>query len=300
MNCELRIVNFGLHNRCFAILCLLFIFAFSSCKYFSENNEEKPLARVHDQYLYPTELKEILPENISPEDSAQLANNYIRNWVKQRLLLKKAELNLADEKKDVEKQLEDYRNSLILYLYEEELVKQRLDTTVSQNEIATYYEDNKQNFELKENIVRILYVKLDKQNKSVNKIKKWLNDDDDDSRNKLSEYCSTQALRFQLDKNRWFTPEELAAETKIEQNKIEQMARYNNLYELYENDGYFIIKTLEYQLKDAISPLSFEKKNIRNIIMNKRKLKLIEQLETDVYNEGVAKNNFEIYGSENN
>lgn len=287
----------SLRNRAFIVQFSLAVFTLSSCKYFKKEKDDTVVARVYDKYLYANDLKEMLPDGLSKEDSTHLANNYINNWVKQGLLIKKAELNLPEEKKGVEQKLEDYRNSLILYLYQEELIKQRLNTMISEDEVIAYYEENKQNFELKENIVRVLYVKLDKQNKSVNKIKKWMNEGDTESKNRLAEYCSTQALRFQLDDTRWFTPEELAKETGIAQNKIEQMSRYSNVYELDQNDGYFIIKTLEYQLKNDISPLSFEEENIRNIILNKRKLKLIEDLEKDVMKEGVAKNNFEIYNA---
>ncbi len=290
MNCETR---FSFHHHLLLLGCLVFLFP--SCKYFRKESDEKPLARVYDQYLYVEQLNGGIPSGISAEDSSQLAANFINNWVKQQLLIKKAELNLPEEKKDVQLQLEQYRNSLILYLYQEELVKQRLDTVVKQNELLSYYEENKQNFALKENILRTVYVKLDKQNKSVNKIRKWLKDEDADSKSKLKEYCSTQALKFSLDELKWFNPSELAEETGIDQNKIEQMARYPKIYEMDENDGYYIVKTLEYQLKDDISPLEFEVKNIRNIILNKRKMQLIEQLEKDVMKEGAIKNNFEIY-----
>ncbi|MCG3166949.1 MAG: hypothetical protein POELPBGB_02732 [Bacteroidia bacterium] len=297
MNCETR---FSLHHHLFFTACLPLLFLASSCTYFKKQSDENPVARVYDQYLYAEELRSVIPSGASKEDSMQLAATYINNWIKQHLLVRKAELNLPEEKKDVQKQLDDYRNSLILFLYQEELVKQRLDTTVRQTEIETYYEANKQNFALKENIVRAVYVKLDKQNKAVNKIRKWLNDADADSKNKLNEYCSTQALQFSLDEYKWFKPEELAKETGIAQNRIEQMARNTTVYELEENDGYFIVKILEYQLKDDISPLSFEQNTIRNIILNKRKLQLIEQLEKDVMNEGATKKNFEIYTPKKN
>lgn len=290
MNCK---TMFSFHRH-LLFVCFSF-FLFSSCKYFRKESDEKSLARVYDQYLYASELKSIIPPDISVADSIQLATNYINNWVKQQLLIKKAELNLSEEKKNVQLQLDQYRNSLILYLYQEELVKQRLDTVIKQNELLAYYEENKQNFALKENILRVVYVKLDKQNKSVNKIRKWMKDEDEDSKNKLAEYCSTQAIRFSIDEHKWYKPDELAEETEIDQNKIEQMARYPNIYEIDGNDGYYIVKTLEYQLKDDISPLEFEAKNIRNIILNKRKMQLIEQLEKDVMTEGAAKNNFEIY-----
>lgn len=297
MKCETR---FSFHHHLLFTACLPLLFLVSSCNYFTEQRNENAIARVYDQYLYADELKTVIPSNTNKEDSAQLAANYINNWIKQRLLIRKAELNLPEEKKDVQKQLDDYRNSLILFLYQQELVNQRMDTTVTQTEIEHYYEANKQNFALKENIMRAVYVKLDKHNKAVNKIKKWLNDEDADSKNKLIDYCSTQALEFSLDEYKWYKPEEFAKQTGIEQNKIEQMARNATTYELEQNDGYFIIKTLEYQLKDDISPLSFEQHNIRNILLNKRKLQLIEQLEKDVMSEGATKKNFEIYTPKKN
>lgn len=285
------------HYSLFIVQFLVLMIFFASCNYFKAKDSDTRIARVDDNYLYEKDLADIFPQNISAEDSTKLAENYIRNWVTQQLLLKKAELNLPDEKKDVQKQLDDYRNSLILYLYQEELVKQRLDTAIKKSEIEKYYEENKQNFELKENILRAVYVKLDRQNKSVTKIRKWIkdSDSDSDSKNKLIDYCSTQAIQFSIDERKWKTPEQLAQETGIELRKIEQMARYPNMYELDENNGYYIIKTLEYQLKDDISPLEFEELTIRNILLNKRKLQLIEQLEKDIYNEAAAKNNFEIY-----
>lgn len=280
------------HSMFFVLFSVFFFF---SCNYFKKTEEEKKIARVFNEYLYESQLRKAIPFDVSAEDSARLAETYINNWIKQRLILSKAELNLTEEKKNVEKQLEDYRISLLIYLYQDELVKQRLDTNIRQSDMEKYYEENKQNFELKENILRAVYVKLDRQNKSVNKIRKWLNDGDTESKKRLKEYCGTQALRYSLDEQQWQTPEELAKETGIEQRNIENMARYPNTYELYENDGYYIIKTIEYKLKNEISPLSFNERKIRNIILNKRKLQLMEKMEKDVITEAAAKNNFEIY-----
>ena len=137
------LTNYNRSNR------ILFVFALSmlitSCRYFSSKNDNRELARVHDHYLYKADIEGVIPKNTNSEDSLQMATNFIANWVKQQLILKKAELNLGPEKKNVEKQLEEYKSSLIIYLYEEELVKQKLDTNVSESEIEKYYEENKNN-----------------------------------------------------------------------------------------------------------------------------------------------------------
>ena len=91
------------------------------------------MARVFDKYLYKADVAGVIPNGSSKQDSITLAKNYIQNWIKQQVILHKAETNLDEEKKDVEKKLEEYRNSLITYIYEKELIRQKLDTVVSDN-----------------------------------------------------------------------------------------------------------------------------------------------------------------------
>src|SRR5258706_606794 len=125
-----------------SVFVLLVIVAlFSSCKLFRKKggNQKDAVARVYDKYLYLDDLAGIVPANASKQDSLAVTKNYINNWIHQRVVLHKAESNLDDEKKDVDRQLQEYRNSLIRYAYESELVRQRLDTNVSDKEIETFY-----------------------------------------------------------------------------------------------------------------------------------------------------------------
>ena len=120
--------------------------------------KEKPLLRVFDNYLYPSDIKGLVSGNVSAEDSIAIIDNYINQWILQMVVLDKAENNIN---KRFEKELQDYKNSLITYEYEQSIVKQLLDTNVGDNEIQQYYERNKENFTLKNNIVRMVYVKIE-------------------------------------------------------------------------------------------------------------------------------------------
>ena len=109
---------------------LLIIFLALSCTKLETRNKEKSLARVMEKNLYPSDIRDIFPRNVSPEDSLLIQQNYVDEWVKKQLILQKAELNLTEEQKDVRQQIEEYRSSLLIYKYEQNLILQKLDTLI--------------------------------------------------------------------------------------------------------------------------------------------------------------------------
>ena len=131
-------------KKYFTILIIVLPLFFQQCNYFKSDKKEKPLARVYDEYLYSSDLKSLFPKKTSKADSIAFLNNYINSWVHNRLELKTAEKNLTANQKDFEKQLTEYRNSLIIYTYESELIRQKLSENITDDAITNYY--NKNNF----------------------------------------------------------------------------------------------------------------------------------------------------------
>src|SRR5688572_8763350 len=155
----------------------------------TEVNKGKLLARVYTYQLYEADLRSVIPSGLSPEDSIRRAQNYISAWTKEMLLVHKAEANLSAKQKDVEKQLRDYRNSLIIYNYEKELVHQKLDTVVTDAEIEAYYLNHPNDFELRDNIVKVVYVKVDKKSPNQNKLPNLIKSAKPQDRKDLEIYC---------------------------------------------------------------------------------------------------------------
>lgn len=277
-------------------LLVLIIAGFSACKSSGDEHEHgKTLARVFDSRLYEDDIADIVPTGVKGNDSVLLVTNYINNWIRQELLLHKAELNLDDEQKNVEQQLEDYRNSLVIYLYEKEFVRQRLDTIVDDDEIEEYYEENKGNFELRDNIVKVLYVKLDNKTKKTDKLKKWLMSTDTDDRKKLEDYCIHNAEKYFFDDDNWILFDEMMKEVPIKTYNKELFLKNNRYIEVKDSLYTYMVNIKDFQVKETTSPLSFERENIKNIIINTRKLELVKEMEEDIYHEAINKNYFEIY-----
>lgn len=281
-----------------ATIILVFVsFILGSCHFLNKKEEvpRQAVARVYDKYLYRDELNDVIPSDLSSNDSAQIAENYIKNWIEQTLLLKKAEENLTDEQKDFNKQLEDYKRSLIIYAYQRELINQLLDTIVTDEEIEEYYENNKQNFELKDNIVKVRYVKVTKNAPDIKKLKKWYASDNPEDIKALESYCFQFAQNFYLDDKTWLLFDDLLKEIPIKTYNKEDFLKQNKLIEIEDSLSYYFLNIKGYKIKNSISPLSFEKENIRNIIVNKRKLEIINKMKQDIYNDAANKSEFEIY-----
>ena len=279
-----------------AILSVLFLF---SCKPSKKEEENRtPLAHVYDLYLYETDIADLVPKGSTSQDSVLLVKRYINNWVREKLLIKKAEDNLTDTLKevmDIDKKLEDYRNSLITYAYESELVRQKLDTFVTDEEIQKYYDKNQNNFELKDNIIKVKYIKVSKKAPDILKLKNWYRSDLPKDSIALENYCRQYAENFYLDNNTWLLFEDLLKEVPIETYNKELFLKYNRFVEVQDSANLYFLNIKGFKIKNSISPLSFEKEKIRKIVLNKRKLHLISQMKEDLFDEALKTKKVEIF-----
>jgi len=265
---------------------------FQSCN--SDNLPNDYVARVYDKYLFKSDLVNVVPYGLDPEDSASIVNEYIQLWIRNMLTLKKAELNLTDDLLDVEQQLEDYRTSLIVYNYERELLRQKLDTSVSSKEIETYYKENERNFQLRSNIIRLKYIKIPSKTPSLDKVRKWYKSEKEDDLEKLRKFALMYANNYLLEDENWLVFDEVLKEIPLSNYSLDDFNRNKRYFEI--NDGQYIYFVIikGFMMKESRSPLNFEKDNIRNIILNKRKQALIEEMQQDIFNDAINNKEVEI------
>ena len=282
-----------LKNSIFFIISILLF----SCSSKKEENKT-PVARVGDAYLFLENIGHIIPKGTPPKDSAIILKRYVEDWVHDRLLVQKAEDNLSEEQKDVEKQLEEYRNSLLTYEYEKELIRQHLNTVVTKDEIEKYYETHKDDFQLKDNIIKVIYVKVNKKAPKIDVLRKLCKSEDIKDRKLLATYCHQYAENYFLNDDIWLFFDDLLKEAPIETYNKELFLLNNRFVEVSDSANIYFLSIKGFKIRATISPLGFEVNNIKNMIINKRKLELITKMKEDIYNEALNENKAEIFVNE--
>ncbi len=277
-----------------AILLLLFC----SCNNYKWKANEKgePIAKAFDKYLYESDIAGVGKGAAKPEDSIQAVKSYIDAWIRHNLILHYAEENLPENDPELDKQLQDYKESLIIFLYEKELISQKLDTSVSEQTITDYYNKYKYNFDLKTGVVKMRYVMLPKLlHVKLDSAKAWLKKPNEISQSKLKNFCNSYAIKYSIADSVWFSIDELGKILPLESNGM-QNAPFTESFQTMQDSAYnYLVAFDDYKVKGSSAPINYVRKNIVNLILNKRKLDYISQVHTNIYNDAMEKGKFENY-----
>jgi hypothetical protein len=268
---------------------------FSGCNKGHDNKHEQPLARVFDKYLYSSDLSGVIATGISGTDSASVAKDFIEKWVRRQLLLKKAEINLTEAEKDVELQMENYRSSLLIYAYQQSYLRQKLDTVISDKEIEVYFKENQSNFMLGEPLMKGRFIKVPINAPDIYKLRQWCSSDDNESIKNLEGYCFAYAAVFDHFNESWVNLNEVLRMMPAKVGTYESSLRYSKYLESKDKDYYYFLSITEIAPEGTVSPFELVKNDIHYIILNKRKVKLINELETSIYSDAQNREYFTIY-----
>jgi hypothetical protein len=284
-------------------IVLISSLAVSACEFIKMKNEQAsgeveryPVARVNNAFLYRDELIGIVAPGTPKEDSTIRVEGYVNSWIRKQLLIQEAARKIDINEAEVERKILDYRFSLIAYEYQSYFVKQNLDTLIPNAEAEKYYKENIDNFILKQNIVQAIFLKVPKTAPRTNKIKDLIFSTKEKDQKELKSYCLSFSAAYHMSDSTWMAFDELVKNSPLVEipNKI-QFLKANPYYETSDDSYLYFLKVGNYRISDNISPLEFVRDEIRNIILNKRKVELAKKLEDDVFNNAVSEKEFEIF-----
>lgn len=261
----------------------------------NETSTDIVLAQVNEKKLYQSELVEIIPSSLEKGDSTLMADDYIKKWIKQELIIQKANENLTPEQKNMTKEIQEYRNSLIIYKYKNELMRQHMDTTVSKEQIEQYYYLNPENFNLTKNIVKAIFIKTPNEVANPTLLKSMAENSSEEGLNELRAYCLQYAKGFDIFTDNWVDFDVVKNNLPSGIKDEEHFLAGNNLIELRDSNYYYLVSIQDYKLKNEQAPLDFVENNIKNLILNQRKIEFLKQMEENIYKEGIRQNKFKIY-----
>ena len=276
---------------------LLAIVALASCSYFKKGKTpgEGVLARVNHEYLYLSDVQSVARDLTGP-DSVEMLKNYATNWVRKKLLLQKAIENIPEEDFNITKKVEEYRESLLLYEYEKALINQKLDTAINDAELNEWYEKLKPDFLSEKDVYLLYFIKLKKGVPNLNEARKWIMKPKTvEDTQKLEGYCREFAEAFILDKGVWHDKESLLKNFPLDDYTVSLLSNSNAFREFKKDDEIWFIRIGEVVKKDQPSPIALVKDKIVRVIIEKRRLKLLERTYNRIYDDGIKSKSFELF-----
>jgi len=259
----------------------------NSCRTAPDDYLNTPIVTVDSRVLTKRDIKNALPEQMSPTDSIAFAEDYIGRWIKSNLMLRQAEINLTPEEKNVEQRLQDYRTSLLVHLYQQKILEQKHSPLVTSREIETYYREMRDNFNLQENIIKGIFIKVPKEAPNQEKLRQWYRSKDGEDLLNLESYCFQNAKIYEVFDDKWVPfrrinatlPEPIPNEEQFLQT-IRNFESQNALFNYY-----FTIH--DYMLIGNTAPLDYVEDRVRAILLNKKRGEFLKNLEQDLYEEAL-------------
>ncbi len=268
----------------------LLVFVLFSC---GSEDESSFIASYKDNNLT---LEEVLFNKPSSVDSLTFVNEYINNWLRNKVIVNKAQLYIDEDDKELQSKVNSYKENLIINRYQNELINNQFDTTVLKSDIEQYYTNHQQDFILHKNIVKARFVIMNKSTLNLKKIEKLIITKDDLEINKLSEFCEMYAENSFLNDSVWVYFSEFYQKLPISEKESKQIfSKKNKLYSFTDEDFVFLFFIKDYQIKGGESPLPFVFSNIREILRNKNKQKFLNEIEDKLYNEALSSEHIKIY-----
>lgn len=271
------------------ILPLAFLFA---CNKPTNSTVEKPIARAYDKYLFAKDLEGVVPEGVTGSDSIVMVNGFIEIWMKQIALLKQAERNVIIDEQRLQKEIADYRNSLLIYEYQQAIVNSKLDTAVTEGEIAWYYQNNPDNFILENPIYQVDFLKTSKSDKNLPKLRRQINSSRYMDNIQLMNYCIENLKEYSFGDSSWMTINRLNDFIPTI-SMVEEKLDVGKTIEISSSNDVFLVACRAKKLTGSVKPIELAKREIKTLVINKRRQDLMEENAMGIFKKAFADNNLE-------
>jgi hypothetical protein len=246
------------------------------------------LASAYGQELHISELTDHLKHAETASDSQFIISRHIDGWLMDKIMYKQATQKIKGNKA-LSTKIDAYKRSLYIYELENQILAEELDPEISAAEIDTFYAKYSNDFILKEDISRLLYVKIPKSLDNDTFSTYWKTED----LPAIKKYLSGVNTLVLIDDKQWhphstirsILPEELIR--KIDFKKEES-------YSLDVATTKYYVKILETIPANENAPVSYVEDDIKNRIMHERSKNILRNKRQEFFKQSINNKNISI------
>lgn len=265
---------------------ILLSIVFFSCHKNQPQVKGDPLLEVNGKYLYPEDIRQIIPPSMNKRDSTEMAESYIRKWVTDVLMYENAQRNISDQK-EIDELVENYRKSLIINEYQQKLVEQRLPANPSDEELNRFYNQYIDHFQLKENIVKGLLLVVPAKTNNLVTVRSWVVSSDTKALEKIEKYSLRNAISYDYFGNKWMPLSEVLKKIPVKVEDPTAFVKSNKLFETSDSLKHYFLRIESYKTPGETEPFELARDRIAYVLLNQQKNEFIKKFESDLYNDAI-------------
>lgn len=278
----------------FIIICSLLMTACFSRNKANVKKDKEPIVSVYDRTLYKSDLDNSTSERIASADSTESADAYIRMWINEELIYEKAKQNVADQER-IEELVENYRQSLTVFTYLEQLLKEELSKKLSETDLKNYYDENPNSFKLESSLVKGLFLKVPKSSPELDNLRQWYKQNTEKAKESIEKASIQNAVIYDYFYDKWISIDDILSNMPIPISDANQFVRSNKNFEAQDSSYVYLLHIEEYALAGTNTPYVYAKPQISDILINKNRESFLKQLEEDLYNKAMKDEDIKYY-----
>lgn len=273
--------------RTIGLLLISFLFC-ASCADKHDHGGQAPLVEVDGDFLYKEDLQSVLPAGLSKEDSTLFAEHYIRSWAEELLLYRKAESNIPDNA-DIDRLVNNYRKSLIMHTYQQELMNQQLSEEIAEDEYADFYNRNKDIFKLDRPLIKGLFIKVPLTSPQLSSVRKWYRTETQDAVEHLEKYSFQNAVKYEYFYDKWVPVTDVLDLIPLKAPSPEEYVDRNRHIELKDTAFYYFLNVTDYRAEGEEEPYEIARSKVKDMLLNTKQAEFMKKVKSDLYQRAVDK-----------
>jgi hypothetical protein len=275
--------------RFFATLCLFTLLGLSTACFFdkSEQSKGEVLVKIKDQKLFKEDVEKQIPKNISSSDSLMRAESLVKKWIIDILMFEAAYNNIGNEKNNIDVLVEEYRRNLLRHRYQEYIINDKVSSEISESEKRAYYENNKAQFILSDNLIRGLFLIVPVNAPGLDNVRKWYVSKSDDAIENIEKYSLQNAIIYDYFYDKWVEFDGVMLKMPYNVTNSNMFLRTNNHLEVSDSTHVYFLNISDKLLVGSNAPYEFVETNIANILLNRRKIDYLKDFSEILYRDAV-------------
>ena len=269
------------------VVLLIVVPIMVGCTLFERQRKSGIVVECNGHSLTQVEIA-ALTNGLRSEDSARVAEAYIRQWAEDLLEYDAAK---KVESKEIERMVEDYRRSLYVHEYEENLIAQRMPKHVEDSLVRAFYATHSSRFVLDETIVKgmLLVVPLGAPN--MDELKRQMAKPfDDENLEQIEKYAYNYATGYELFLEEWKNSRQILLRMPLSDANLQRQLNQKRQIVMEDSVNTYLLQVTDVHMKGTEMPLDYARTKIEQILLNERRVEFLEQERDKLYHKALQQN----------